>query len=103
MAEGLEELVLLELAARDQRLEDVAAAFARVVPVELADQTLVQAQDRFAAGVADNLELVQAQESVASANQSYIASVYAHNRSKISLAQAIGVAERSALEYLGVK
>jgi outer membrane protein TolC len=71
--------------------------------VDLADQTLVQAQDRFSAGVADNLELVQAQESVASANQSYIASVYAHNLAKISLAQVIGVAERSALEYLGVK
>ena len=71
--------------------------------IDLANQTLAQAQDRFRAGVADNLEVVQAQESVASANQSYIASLYAFNLAKISLAQAIGVAEQSALQYLGAK
>jgi len=71
--------------------------------IDLANQTLAQAQDRFKAGVADNLEVVQAQESVASANQSYIASLYAFNLAKISLAQAMGAAEQSALQYLGVK
>ncbi len=69
--------------------------------IELADRTLVQARDRFTAGVATNLDVVQAQESVASANQSYIASLYAYNLAKISLAQAIGIAEQSALQYLG--
>lgn len=68
--------------------------------VDLANQTLTQAQDRFSAGVADNLEVVQAQESVASANQSYIASLYSFNLAKISLAQALGTAEKSALQYL---
>jgi len=71
--------------------------------IDLANQTLGQARDRFRAGVADNLEVVQAQESVASANQSYIASLYAFNLAKISLAQAMGVAEQLALQYLGVK
>lgn len=71
--------------------------------VGLANQTLEQANDRFAAGIADNLEVVQAQESVAAGNQSYIASLYAYNLAKISLAQAIGVAEQSALTYLGAK
>lgn len=71
--------------------------------IELASQTLGQAQDRFTAGVADNLEVVQAQESVADTNQSYIASVYSYNLAKVSLAQAIGIAEQSALQYLGVK
>ena len=71
--------------------------------IDLANQTLAQAQDRFRAGVADNLEVVQAQESVASANQSYISSLYAFNLAKISLAQAIGIAEQSALQYLGAK
>ena len=51
--------------------------------VQLAQQTLVQAQDRFAAGVTDNLEVVQAQESVASANENYISSLYAHNIAKV--------------------
>jgi outer membrane protein TolC len=71
--------------------------------IDLANETLTQAQDRFAAGVADNLEVVQAQESVASANQSYIASLYSFNLAKISLAQSLGVAERSALQYLGAR
>jgi len=71
--------------------------------IDLANQTLTQAQDRYKAGVADNLEVVQAQESVASANQSYIASLYAYNLGKISLAQALGIAEQSALQYLGVR
>jgi outer membrane protein TolC len=69
--------------------------------IDLANRTLTQAQDRFSAGVTDNIEVVQAQESVASANQSYIASVYAYNQAKISLAQAMGIAEQSALQYLG--
>ena len=68
--------------------------------IELANETVVQAQDRLSAGVANNLEVVQAQESVAAANQSYIASVYAFNLAKISLAQILGVAERSAVTYL---
>lgn len=71
--------------------------------IDLANQTLAQARDRFAAGVADNLEVVQAQESVATAEQSYIASLYAFNLGKISLAQALGIAEQSALQYLGVR
>jgi outer membrane protein TolC len=71
--------------------------------VDLAGQTLTQAQDRFSSGVADNLEVVQAQESVASAQQSYIASVYSYNVAKISLAQAMGIAEQSALHFLGEK
>ncbi len=71
--------------------------------VDLANETLKQAQDRFLSGVADNLEVVQAQESVASAQQSYIASLYSYNLAKVSLAQAMGVAEQSALHFLGEK
>src|SRR5437763_5151667 len=57
--------------------------------LDLANQTLDQARDRFTAGVADNLEVVQAQDAVASANESYIQSRYANNVSKVSLARAI--------------
>ncbi len=71
--------------------------------IDLANRTLAQAQDRFKAGVADNLEVVQAQESVAAANQSYIGSLYSFNLAKISLAEAMGTAEQSALQYLGVR
>ena len=71
--------------------------------IGLADETLAQSRDRFFAGIADNLEVVQAQDSVAAASQSYIASLYAYNFAKMSLAQAIGAAEESAVTYLGVK
>ena len=73
------------------------------INIGLADQTLSQARDRFLAGVADNVEVVQAQQSVAAANRSYIASLYSYNFAKMALAQAIGVAEESALTFLGVK
>ena len=67
--------------------------------VDLAGQTLQQARDRFAAGVADNIEVVQAQQSVASANESLISSLYAYNVSKIALGRAIGHAESGVQEY----
>jgi len=68
--------------------------------VNLAEQTLAQAQDRFAAGVTDNLEVVQAQESVASAHEDLITSLYQHNLAKVSFARAIGRAEEGVREYL---
>jgi outer membrane protein TolC len=66
----------------------------------LAQDTLTQARDRFAAGVADTLEVVQAQEAVASAEQDYISSLYSHNLAKTSLARAIGQAERNVRQFL---
>jgi outer membrane protein TolC len=68
--------------------------------IDLANQTLVQARDRFAAGVTDNLEVVEAQESLVAANESYISSLYAHNLAKIELAVAIGYAEQGVKQYL---
>jgi len=67
--------------------------------VTLADQTLVQSQDRFAAGVTDTVEVVQAQEAVARAQESYIASLYADNYARISLARALGLAEQGVKEF----
>ena len=57
--------------------------------IDLAQQTLDQSRDRFAAGVADTVEVVQAQEQVATANDSYISSLYSYNYAKISLARAL--------------
>jgi len=68
--------------------------------VDLAEQALAQSQDRFTAGVADNLEVVQAQEALAGAHESYIQSLYAHNLSKVELAYAIGDAEQGVKRYL---
>jgi len=68
--------------------------------VDLATQTLDQARDRFAAGVTDNIEVVQAQEAVASANESLINSLFSYNVARISLARAQGIAETGVIEYL---
>lgn len=68
--------------------------------VNLAEQALTQSRDRFSAGVTDNLEVVQAQESVASAHESYIDSLYAHNLAKVELARAIGDAEQGVERFL---
>jgi outer membrane protein TolC len=67
--------------------------------VDLAAQTLTQAQDRFKAGVTDNIEVVQAQESVTGANESYIESLYSFNLAKISLARALGFAEENVKQF----
>jgi outer membrane protein TolC len=69
----------------------------------LSKQELDQTQDRFRAGVASTLELVQAQESVASASEAYIASVYAHAVAKGTLARAIGEVEQTFVSLVGGK
>ncbi len=71
--------------------------------LDLANQTLAQARDRFTAGVTDNIEVVQAQESVASANDELIAALYAHNLAKINLARALGGAEQGIQKLVEVK
>ena len=71
--------------------------------LELANQTLEQSRDRFAAGVADTVEVVQAQESVAAANDSIIAARFAHNLAKVELARALGLAEQGIKRYIEVK
>jgi outer membrane protein TolC len=68
--------------------------------VQLATQTLQQSRDRFVSGVTDNIEVVQAQESLADSNDAYIASLYRYNIAKISMARAIGVAESNYALYL---
>jgi outer membrane protein TolC len=68
--------------------------------VGLAGETLVQARDRFAAGVADTVEVTQAQESVATANNDLINAVYSHNLAKVTLARAMGQAEQSVQQFL---
>lgn len=67
--------------------------------VDLADQTLTQSRDRFTAGVTDTVEVVQSQESVASAHEQYISSLYSYNFAKISLIRALGAGEQGVKDY----
>jgi outer membrane protein TolC len=61
---------------------------------ELAREQLRQAQDRFAAGVANNLDVVQAQETAAGAEEDVISSIYDLNLGRASLGRALGLAEQ---------
>lgn len=69
--------------------------------VGLAAEQLKQAQDRFGAGVSGSLEVVQAQEAVANANETFIQALYLNNIAKLSLAHALGVAEQQTKVFLG--
>jgi outer membrane protein TolC len=71
--------------------------------VELANESLARSKDRFASGVTDSVEVVQAEQALASANDQYITSLYNHNFSKLSLARALGVARTNYEQYLGAK
>jgi outer membrane protein TolC len=61
---------------------------------KLAVSILQQSQDRFAVGVADSVEVVNSQETLASADHDYVSSLFAQNLAKIALAHAMGEAEK---------
>ncbi|MCU1336747.1 MAG: outer rane efflux protein [Bryobacterales bacterium] len=69
----------------------------------LADQALVQSQDRYTNGVTNYLEVVQAQEAVTVAGENYIQSLFSFNVAMISFARAIGDAETKLPALLGGK
>ena len=71
--------------------------------VDLAREELSEAQQRFRAGVSDNLPVSQAQAQTEQANTQYISALYQHNVAKLSLARALGVAETKYKDYLGGK
>ena len=68
--------------------------------VDLAQQQLTQARDRFTAGVTNNLEVIQAQEAVATANENYISSLYSYNSAKAALGRAVGGSEKTIPFFL---
>ncbi|MBV9759488.1 MAG: TolC family protein [Acidobacteriaceae bacterium] len=67
--------------------------------MDLAGQSLRQSQDRFAAGVTNTVEVVQAQQAVADANENLISAEYQYNVAKVSLARALGLAEEGVRNY----
>lgn len=87
---------LLDIASAQKQVEVARSS------VDLANEALKEAQDRYANGVSDNLAVSQAEQSVAQANDQYVASLYRHNVAKLSLARALG-AGQSYKSYLGGK
>lgn len=69
--------------------------------VDLATRALSDETDRVNAGVDDNLPLVDAQATLAAAQNNLIESLYQYNLSKLALARAAGVLEEQYRVYLG--
>jgi outer membrane protein TolC len=69
--------------------------------VDLATRALSDETDRVNAGVDDNLPLVDAQATLASAQSNLIESLYQFNLSKLALARAAGILEQQYRVYLG--
>jgi outer membrane protein len=63
--------------------------------VQLAKEEVVQARDRFEAGVANNIEVISAQDSLSRANDNQIAALYRFNQARADFARAIGQTERT--------
>lgn len=62
--------------------------------VQLSREEVDQARDRFRAGVANNIEVIQAQDSLARANDNQIAALYRFNQARADLARSVGQMER---------
>jgi outer membrane protein TolC len=86
----VEEDVRLALSALRTAKAEVSAADESV---ELAERELEMSRDRFRAGVADNLEVVNAQTSLANARDAQITALAVYNAARLNLAAALGRAE----------
>ena len=67
----------------------------------LAGQQLTQARDRFAAGVGNNVEVVQAQDAVAVATEQFIAAQYGYDLAKGALVRGTGTSDDLLRQLLG--
>jgi len=68
---------------------------------DLAAQQLTQARDRFAAGVASNIEVVQAQEAVALANEQFIDAQFGYDLAKGALIRGVGASQDVLRQLIG--
>jgi outer membrane protein TolC len=63
--------------------------------VRLAKEEVDQARDRFKAGVANNIEVISAQDSLSRANDNQIAALYRFNQARADFARAVGQMEKT--------
>jgi outer membrane protein TolC len=87
---------LLDIEAAQKQVEVAKST------VDLSTEALKEAQDRYVNGVSDNLAVSQAEQSLTTANDTYVASLYRHNVAKLSLARALGAGQNYQV-YLGGK
>jgi len=63
--------------------------------VKLAEQEVEQAGDRFRAGVANNIEVISAQDSLSRANDNQILALYRFNQARADYARSVGQMENT--------
>lgn len=63
--------------------------------VQLAKEEVDQARDRFRAGVANNIEVISAQDSLSRANDNQIAALFRFNQARADYARSVGQMERT--------
>lgn len=93
----------IEAQVREAFLDlDAAASQVKVAQgnLKVAHEALQMTRDRFDAGVINTVELIQAQQQVATAEQDYINSVYAHNVAKLTLVRVLGDAPATWDQFL---
>ena len=86
----VEQDVRLALSTLRTTVERVRAADEAM---RLAERELEMSRDRFRAGVADNLEVISAQASLANARAAQVQALAAYNAARLNLAAALGRAE----------
>ena len=86
---------------------DVQAATSQVKVaqrnLQVNKETLDLTRQRFDAGVTDNVEVVQAQESLTSAELDEINSIFAHNVAKLSLARSLASAADNLEQFVNLQ
>jgi outer membrane protein len=63
--------------------------------VDLAKEEVSQSRDRFRAGVANNIEVISAQDSLSRANDNQIAALYRFNQARADFARSVGQMEKT--------
>ncbi len=88
------QMALLDLNAAERQVQVASHT------VQLAMDQQTQAIDRFKAGITNNIEVIQAQYAVASANDAYVAGLSSYQLARAELARAIGVPEAAFRQFL---
>ena len=98
LARGIEQDVrkaMLDLDSTEQQVNVTQAG------LDLAQQELKLAEDRFRNGITDNIEVVTAQDALAAAQDDRIAALARHADASAALSRALGATEQNYQKYLG--
>lgn len=87
---------LLDVGSADQLVKVAQSS------VDLAQQELSDARERFTAGITDDLEVVDAQATVTDAQAQLVNALYQYNVAKVNLARSTGVLQSRYRAFLGM-